>query len=130
MQKIEQTYTIKAPISKVWQALTDASLAEQWGASPAKVDAREGGEFSYWEGDIHGVFTKLIPERLIEQDWYGHDNPDQKYKASFFLEIDGEVTRVRLIFTGDIQDEQKDIKDWKEYYFDPITTLLQEKESS
>src|ERR1700722_18494774 len=74
-KQLEQTYVIKAPLTKVWQALTDAKVAEQWGAGPAKVDAHEGGEFSYWNGDIHGVNTKVVPEKLLEQDWYGHDNP-------------------------------------------------------
>lgn len=83
MSTIKQTYTIKAPINKVWAALTTAESAEQWGATPAKVEAHEGGEFSYWNGDIHGVFTKLVPETLIEQDWYGHDNLAWKYTASF-----------------------------------------------
>ena len=29
MAELEQTYTIKAPVSKVWQALTDADVDEQ-----------------------------------------------------------------------------------------------------
>jgi uncharacterized protein YndB with AHSA1/START domain len=125
MKQIQQVYTIKAPVSKVWQALTDAETAEAWGASPAKVDPREGGEFSYWGGDIHGTYTKLIPQELIEQDWYGHDHPESKFKAAFIFESNGDATTVRLIFSGDIEDEQKDIKDWQEYYFDPIKDLLE-----
>jgi uncharacterized protein YndB with AHSA1/START domain len=126
MKRIEQTYHIKAPIAKVWQALTDASMAEQWGAGPAKVDATEGGEFSYWGGDIHGLNTKIVPEKLLEQDWYGHDHPERKFRATFTFETDGIATTVHLVFTGDIEDEQKDIKDWQEYYFDPIKNLLEQ----
>lgn len=125
MSQIEQTYTINAPISKVWQAFTDTSIAEQWGAAPAKVDAREGGEYSYWGGDIHGTFTKIVPEKLIEQDWYGHDNPDWKYNVAFTFEGDDKATTVRMIFSGNILDEQKDIKDWQDYYFTPIKELLE-----
>ena len=125
MTQIQQTYTIKAPLRKVWQALTDAEMAEQWGAAPAKVDAREGGKFSYWGGDIHGIYTKLLPYERIEQDWYGHDHPERKFKAVFNFEADGGITTVRLTFSGDIDDEQKDIKDWQEYYFNPIKELLE-----
>lgn len=125
MKEIHQTYTIHAPIEKVWQSLTDAETAERWGAAPAKVDAREGGEFSYWGGDIHGVYTRLVPYELIEQDWYGHDHPERKFKALFNLATDGVHTVVQLTFSGEIEDEQKDIKDWKEYYFDPIKELLE-----
>ena len=128
MKQIEQTYTIKAPVSKAWQALTDAAVAEQWGAAPAKVDAREDGEFSYWDGDIHGIYTKLVSEKLIEQDWYGHDNPTWKYRAIFTLTSDDQnVTAVHLVFSGDILDEQKERSDWQEYYFDPIKKLLEKQ---
>lgn len=125
MTQIEQTYTVNAPVSKVWQALTSAEIAEQWGAAPAKVDAREGGEFSYWDGDIHGVFTKLVPEQVIVQDWYGHDNPDWKYKVTFTLEGEDKNTKVHMVYSGNILDKEKDIKDWQEYYFTPIKDLLE-----
>ena len=125
MKQIEQAYTIQAPVSKVWQALTDASMAEQWSAGPAMVDAREGGEFSYWDGDIHGVYTKLVSEKLIEQDWYGHDNPTWKYRVTFTLEGDDKTTTIRMVYSGNILDEQKDIADWRDYYFDPIKQLLE-----
>lgn len=117
---------IKAPVSKVWLALTDAEAAEQWGAAPAKVNPVVGGEFSYWDGDIHGTYTKLVPEKLIEQDWYGHDHPDRKFNAVFTLEENPEATTVTLSFSGDIQDEQKDIADWRDYYFAPIKKLLEQ----
>ena len=127
MRTIEQTYTIAAPVAKVWQALTDAEMAEQWGAGPARTDPREGGEFSYWGGDIHGTFTKLIPQKRLEQDWYGHDNPAWKYNVVFTFEGDDTSTSVHMAYSGDILDEQKDIKDWQDYYFGPIKELLERK---
>lgn len=128
MKQIQQTYTIKAPVSKVWQTLTDAAIAEQWGAAPAKVDAREGGEFSYWGGDINGIYTRLVPEKLIEQDWYGHDNPTWKYNVMFVFEGTGTGTAVHVTYSGNILDEQKDIADWQDYYFDPIKELLEKSQ--
>lgn len=126
MKQIQQTYTIYAPIDKVWQALTDAKVAEQWGAGPAKIDAREGGEYSFWGGDIHGIFTKLIPQELIEQDWYGHDNPTWKYNVVFTFKSNDTATNVHMVFTGDILDETKDNADWRDYYFEPIKKLLEQ----
>lgn len=125
MKQIEQTYMIKAPVTKVWQALTDAAMAEQWGAAPAKVDATEGGEFSYWDGDIHGINTKVVPEKLLEQDWYGHDNPDWKYNVTFRFEEHDGTTTVHMTYAGNILDEKKDIADWQDYYFEPIKKLLE-----
>jgi uncharacterized protein YndB with AHSA1/START domain len=126
MKAINQTYTIEAPISRVWEALTSAEIAEQWGAAPAKVNPTEGGEFSYWDGDIHGINTKVVPEKLLEQDWYGHDHPERKFKAVFSFEQKGDNTIISLNFSGHIEDEQKDVADWRDYYFDPIKKLLEQ----
>jgi len=125
MATIEQDYVIAAPVAKVWQALTDAAVMEQWDAGPAKADLREGGEWSLWDGDIHGTFTKIVPEQLLEEDWYGHDNPTWKYTVSFAFIAENGGTRVHMIYSGDIQDEQRDISDWQEYYFTPIKKLLE-----
>ena len=126
MAQIGQTYTIQAPLSKVWQALTDGPTAEQWGAAPAKVDACEGGEFSYWDGDIHGTFTKLVPEKLIEQDWYEHDHPERLHTVTFTLEAGGEATLVHLLQTAVGDDEfTYMLEGWTDYYFDPIKKFLE-----
>jgi uncharacterized protein YndB with AHSA1/START domain len=125
MKQLEQTYVVKAPRAKVWEALTSAPVAEQWGAGPAKVDSAEGGKFTYWDGDIHGTFTKLVPQKLMEQAWYGHDNPSWKYTVQFTFEDHGDSTTVHMLYSGDIVDEQRDIADWQDYYFDPIRKLLE-----
>ena len=127
MSTLAQDYKIAAPAEKVWQALTDAAVMERWGAAPAKSDAREGGEFSLWNGDIHGTYTKLIPGQLIEEDWFGHDNPSWKYTVRFDFESDGDTTEVHMTYSGDIVDQQRDIDDWREYYFEPIKHLLEEQ---
>jgi activator of HSP90 ATPase len=64
--------------------------------------------------------------QTLEQDWYGHDHPEEKYRAEFSFSQDGDVTTVRLRYSGNIYDEQRDISDWQEYYFDPIKKLLEE----
>ncbi len=127
MHTIKQDYTIKAPISEVWKALTEASMAEQWGAGPAKLDANEGGEFSYWGGDIHGTNTKIETEKRLEQDWYGHNYPDRCYKVTFIFEVRGEnETTVRLVQTDVPDEELTDMTEgWPDYYFDPIKKLLE-----
>ncbi len=126
MKHLEQTYVIKAPLAKVWEALTDTSVAEQWEAGPAKVDAKVGGEFSYWDGDIHGIFTKLVSKKLIEQDWYEHDYPERHHKVTFTLSEKENETTIQLLQTDVGDDEFESMLDgWKDYYFDPIKKLLE-----
>jgi pimeloyl-ACP methyl ester carboxylesterase/uncharacterized protein YndB with AHSA1/START domain len=80
-QKITVETTIAAPISEVWRAYTTPEDIMQWNAASddwhttnATVDLREGGAFySRMEAkdgsfgfDFAGVYTKIIPFRLIE----------------------------------------------------------------
>lgn len=126
MSQILQSYSINAPIEKVWWALTTAEGAEAWGAGPAKMNPTVGGEFSYWDGDIRGVNTKIIPMKLLEQDWYGHDHPERLYKVVFELTSPNtHTTVVHLTHTGKHDNIGKDVADWKDYYFDPIKKLLE-----
>jgi uncharacterized protein YndB with AHSA1/START domain len=126
MTTIDQTYRIKAPIEKVWWALSTADGAEGWGAGPAIMNPIDGGEFSYWGGDIHGTNTKVIPMMLLAQDWYGHDDPTKLYKVRLeFTSPDTQTTDVRLMHSGEHDDIKKDIADWQDYYFDPIKKLVE-----
>ena len=79
--KIQVETTVKAPIGRVWQAYTSPQDIVQWNAASsdwhtttASVDLREGGAFSSRmeakDGsmgfDFAGVYTKVVPEALIE----------------------------------------------------------------
>ena len=127
MHTIHQDYTINAPISQVWRAFTTAETAEQWGAGPAKVDASEGGVFSYWDGDIHGTTTKIETEKLLAQDWYEHDHPERLHKVTFTFEsMANNATVVHLAQTDVGDEELTSMADgWQDYYFDPIKKLLE-----
>jgi len=128
MQTIEKDYIINAPVSEVWNALTTADMAEQWGAAPAKVDATSGGEFSYWNGDIHGVNTKIESKKLLEQDWYEHDYPERLHKVTFTFEAVDSMTKIHLVQTNVGDDELTSMIDgWADYYFDPIKKLLEKQ---
>ncbi len=125
MKTIKQTYVINAPITKVWQAFVNPSVIEQWGGGPAKMSVEEGFEFKLWGGDIYGTNTKVITEKLLQQDWYG-GKWDTPSKLSFsFSENDGN-TEIKMIHTDVPDDAAKDIEQgWREYYLGPIKELLE-----
>jgi uncharacterized protein YndB with AHSA1/START domain len=73
--------TVAAPLAQVWRAYTTPADIEQWNAASddwrtvdAKVDLREGGQFSSRmearDGsmgfDFAGTYTRIVPEALIE----------------------------------------------------------------
>lgn len=110
MKVIRQTYKINAPVEKVWQALVDPKIIDDWGAGPAKMDDKVGAKFSLWGGDVFGTNTKVVRNKFLEQDWYRGNWPEPS-KVTFKLSSEGSRTIVRLTHKDLPQKEIDDHKD-------------------
>lgn len=125
VKSLKQTYTIKSPISKVWQALTDPKIIDAWGGGPAKMQAKIGFKFSLWGGDITGTNTKVVPEKLLVQDWMS-GKWDEFSKLEFRLSEKSGITTVILTQSNIPDSELADISEgWKVYYLGKIKKLLE-----
>ena len=126
MKSLQQIYTIKAPIIKVWEALVDPKIIDQWGGGPAKMHQKEGDTFSLWGGDVHGTNIKVKPPTFLEQDWYGGEWGAPS-KVTFTLTAQSVTsTKIVLIQDGIPDSDFEDIRDgWKQYYLGPLKELLE-----
>lgn len=125
MKTIKQTYLISAPKDKVWQALVDPKIIDDWGGGPAKMKDEEGFEFSLWGGDIHGKNVIVLKEKQLVQEWVSGDW-EQPSKVTFNLSKEGDKTKIELIHEDIPDKDVKDIDDgWKRYYLSPLKELLE-----
>ena len=125
MKTIKQTYIIKAPVEKVWQALVDPKLIEAWSGSSAKIDSNAGTKFELWGGDVHGTNREVVLNKKLVQDWFG-GNWNQPSKATFILKSEDNGTRIDLTHEDVPDDEADDIDDgWKRYYLGEIKKYLE-----
>lgn len=60
MKTIKQTYHIKAPVEKVWEALVNSKEIEGWGAVPAKIDDEADDITEGWKRYYLGEIKKLL----------------------------------------------------------------------
>lgn len=125
MKTIKQTYLINASLSKVWQALVDPKIINDWGGGLAKMSDKEGEEFSLWGGDIHGKNIAVVPNNKLVQAWKEKDWKDYS-KVTFILREEGDKTKVELLHEDVPDSSAKAIENgWKEYYLGPLKTLLE-----
>lgn len=130
MKTIKQTYLINSPVEKVWQALIDPKIIEDWGGGPAKMSAEVGFEFSLWGGDIHGKNIEVIPNTKLVQDWMAGKWKEYS-KVTFNLSEEDGKTKVELIHENIPDKEAKEIEDgWKRYYLGPLKKLLENELSN
>jgi len=125
MKSLRKTYTINAPVKRVWQALVNPKDIAGWGAGPAKMSAKVDASFSLWGGDIHGVNTEVIPEKKLVQKWYG-GTWDAPSVLTIALHEERGGTRIELTHTNIPDDEAAGIDDgWTSYYFGPMKEYLE-----
>lgn len=130
MKTIRQTYIIKAPVKKVWKALTDPKHIEGWGAGPAKMAPVEGTKFSLWGADIFGTNKEVIPNKKLVQEWWGGRWDEPSTVTFELLEKNGK-TKVELLHENLPNDAAKDIeKGWKDYYMGPLKKYVESKTKS
>ena len=55
--------------ANLFEALLDERLVSQYTQSPARIDRREGGAFSLFDGSITGTLTTLHPPTSYTQSW-------------------------------------------------------------
>ncbi len=125
MKIIKQIYTIKAPVKKVWAALTEPKEIALWGGGPAKMSERVGANFSLWGGDIWGKNIKVVPEKKLVQEWYGGKWPGPSILTILLSEKKG-ITEIKITHNDIPPEEFDDIAEgWDSYYFGPMKEYLE-----
>jgi uncharacterized protein YndB with AHSA1/START domain len=126
MGRIEQVFTIHAPVQRVWQLFTDPRLIRKWSDAPAAMSEDEGARFELWDGDIFGTNTQVITHKLLEQDWYGDKSWVAPSKVSFSFGGNGGTTLVRLVHEEVPDADLAAIEQgWQDYYMGPLGRLAE-----
>ena len=97
--------TLDAPVSRVWEALTNNEKMKQWYFQLEKFEARVGFEFEFSGGDDKVQYRHLCRITAVETEKklsYTWTYPDYEghSEVSFELFPDGDRTLVRITHTG------------------------------
>ena len=108
--------------SEQFSACTRKSF-DMFTASSAKIDAREGGSFSLFDGHIIGRILELVPDKRIVEAWRVVDWPDGVYSiARFDLEPKGIGTTLRFDHIGFPEGLKEHLASgWQEHYWDALS---------
>jgi activator of HSP90 ATPase len=124
MKNLNKIYKIEASAEQVYKALTNVAMIEEWSGSPADIDLQEGGEFSLWEGDIHGYFRKITPHQIV-QDWK-ESHWDTFSKVTFNISEKDGITTLELIHQNIPDRSFLAIGEgWDAYYLGPLKELAE-----
>ncbi|UBM60304.1 SRPBCC domain-containing protein [Marinilongibacter aquaticus] len=109
MAKEISKVTIKAPIQKVWQALTSADWVKKWQfGSILETDWEEGHEIRFrteWNGQTFAQWGKVLEYRPNDKLSYSlfapkpglEDKPEHYFKMTYLLTEEAEGTHLEII---------------------------------
>ena len=104
--------------------IMDEKLHSKITKSNVKVSREEGGEFSVWDGSIHGKNLTLEPNKRIVQLWRNEDGSwpkDHFSRVTFEFEPTAGGTVLNFIHEGIPDSDFASVKDgWRDFYWDEM----------
>lgn len=124
MDIVRQTITIDCPAHAVYSFFTDQEQHAEITGADATIDPVAGGQFSAYDGELTGEYTKLVLDQLIVMRWKSamEEWPPEEYAVlslEFLQSSDG--TTVELIMT-DVPEGCAEAVDagWYDHYWEPL----------
>jgi len=125
-------FTIDLPVSpeRVYRAWLDGYEHSRFTGSPAKIDARVGGEYTAFNGYVSGKTLMMTPYDRIVQTWRTTDVnqgiPDMQIEL--VLEPTCLGALLTLTHSGVPDGKSADyLKSWEERYFRPLVKYFEEQ---
>jgi len=130
MGEISAKYEWRAPLSEMWDTLTNPAKVSAFTRSQAQYDVREGGEFSLLGGGMTGTFTKLDKDgdpKVLKMNWR-LDTWDAGHFSEVTISMASEeagVTLMTFLQTGvPYMDLERTKEGWKRNFWEPIKGIF------
>ncbi|KAL3896313.1 MAG: hypothetical protein SGCHY_004152, partial [Lobulomycetales sp.] len=119
---IEQSVELVGSQADIFSTLTEEQRCCIWTRGKAQIEAKAGGMFRFFDGNITGTIESLEPNVKIVQKWRSSGWPKEHYSlVTITLDDKGDRTQLKLKQTGVPVGERDQIESgWYSYYWNPM----------
>jgi uncharacterized protein YndB with AHSA1/START domain len=131
MLPITHTISIAAPTQRVWAALTEQPAMFAWLGEriPVQLDARVGGAFTLFGGEISGSYTHVEPPTRLVHTWRTTQWPSDWADSviEWHLAPEGQSTRLTMTQHNLPSAEERQSHDerWDVLFLKPMQAWLE-----
>lgn len=126
MPTIEKTYEMNATPEEVFNALINPDLIQTWSGDEAKMNAKVGGTFSLWGGQMFGINLEIVKNKRLVQQW-SYSNWKEPSKVTFTIKVVGKKTIINLLHEDVPEKSVNSISDgWDAYYLGAMKEMFEE----
>lgn len=124
MPVIHKIYEINASPEEVFDALLNPELIQDWSGDEAQMNAKVGGTFSLWGGQLFGTNTEIVKNKKIVQDW-SYDQMVEGSIVTFNISSKDKGTVLELIQEEVPEKSFNSLSDgWDTYYLGAIQDMF------
>jgi uncharacterized protein YndB with AHSA1/START domain len=122
MPKIHQEVTFAVPPAVVYEALLNSATHSKFTGAPAEIDAKVGGMWSAYGGNISGQNVELVEGLRIVQTWRAGNWPAGSHTlVRFELSPEGKGTRLTLDHDAVTEEQAPHLEaGWEKMYWGPM----------
>ena len=126
MPTIEKTYEMNATPEEVFNALINHDLIQTWSGDEAKMNAKVGGTFSLWGGQMFGINLEIVKNKRLVQQW-SYSNWKEPSKVTFTIKVVEKKTIINLLHEDVPEKSVNSISDgWDAYYLGAMKEMFEE----
>ena len=125
---LRQTRTFSAPAKDLYEAFMDSRKHAKFTGAPAKISAKEGGNFTAFSGALEGTTLELKPNKKIVQSWRSSEWPEGHYSrlTISFARAGRGKTRLTLTQSNIPNNDFEGVKKgWISFYWEPMAKMLE-----
>jgi activator of HSP90 ATPase len=123
---LHEEIELKSGPQRIYEVLLDAKQFAAFTGMPAEIDAKPGGAFSMFGGQVVGRNVELVANQRIVQAWRPtHWDPGIYSIAAFVFKPTGGGTLVVLDHKGFPEGDFDHLEwGWHNHYWDPLKKFL------
>ena len=113
---------LKCRKEEIFRVFLETELVSAFTRGPATVDARVGGKFIMFDGNVTGEFTSIEKDIEIKQKWRFRSWPDGHY-SEVVIKFDEkeDCTKLSVSQTGIPENDfERTENGWRQFYFHSI----------
>lgn len=124
MPVIHKTYEINASAEEVFEALLNPELIQTWSGDEVQMNAKVGGAFSLWGGQLFGLNLEIVKNKKLVQEW-SYDQMVEASKVTFTVTTKGKRTILDLVHEDVPEKSFNSLSEgWDMYYLGAIQDMF------
>eukprot|EP00126_Sphaerothecum_destruens_P003211 Sdes_comp16817_c0_seq1m6064 len=122
----EDTINFRCSTDMLYDILTDTKRVESFTQSSASMNAKVGGKFSMFGGNIHGEYVELKSGQKIVKKWRSSSWPDGYYSlVTMTFKQESDSMQLHLVHKGvPVFDYERTVSGWNNHYWRKIKVLF------